>query len=195
MDKREKEYKEAIAKCRLLVKQRNEMKYEIVKISMKVCVVKVGNNLSNKHYNLTQFCKDIGITRSSLIRWRNEYTLVANKLNRKGKLNNFAMTETLKHVIPTTPKKEVAKIYDTFLEKSGNTDDRTLLDYTRRVRSLHFFICYSCVPSSMDQKVLDELRGYVEDILQVIKTKKSLKEDYKKKFATDLKKASAMLGR
>ena len=61
-------YIEAVKKCTLLVKQRNELKYEIVKIALSVCFIKKGNNTSIRHYSLSAFAKDIGIPIGTLSR-------------------------------------------------------------------------------------------------------------------------------
>lgn len=186
-------YIEAVKKCTLLVKQRNELKYEIVKIALSVCFIKKGNNTSIRHYSLSAFAKDIGIPIGTLSRWKLEYENVIMKINLKKeeKLNKHALNQTMRKVTASSTEDEVKKIYKRHLDSGYSTpEDKTLRVYTQRLKSMHFFICYSAVLEKLNEDDLNEVELYCSEMLKSIQNKKQRK--IKKPNKVILKKAINM---
>lgn len=179
------EYREAVKQCKFLLKQRSELKYEIVKMALSVCIIKEGNNSSHRNYTLTAFAKDIGIPKGTLSRWKLEYENVIVKVGGKGKnfkLNPHALNNTMREVNSKTPKNKVNEIYKKYSTGYNTPEDKTLNVYNTRLRSMHFFICYGSDLSKLNSDELALMEHYCKDMLKCLKTKKTLKT--KKPLAT-----------
>jgi len=166
-------YNKAVSKCRALVRRKNELKYEIVKLALSVCIIKEGNSNSYRNYTLTAFARDIGVAASTLTRWKLEYEKVISKIDRKGKkLNTHALEQTMKRIDAGSTKKEVQKVYDRYDTGYKNREDKTLRTYTDRLRSMHFFICYGSNLKALDKNDLEEMKMYCSDMVKCINTSK-----------------------
>ena len=168
-------YNQAVNKAKILLKQRNELKYEIVKLALNVCIIKEGNNTSHNKYTLTSFAKDIGIPKGTLSRWKLEYENVLKKVTIKKKIDRHALDQTMKRVTAKTSKKEVQRIYTKFSEGYNTKEDKTLRCYTDRIKSMHFFICYNVNLTSLDQEILKEFKKYCDEMSKAIAKNKDYK--------------------
>lgn len=163
-----KKYKEAVKECKVLVKNRREMKIEVVKKALSVCIIKEGNNCSHKHYTLSAFARDIGIAKGTLSRWKLEYENVHKKLRKGTKIDKHAYENTMRSVKSDTSNKEVQKIYNKFLNGYNTPEDKTLFCYTNRLRSLHAFVCYKVDIKRLDQERIETVEIYCKEILKSI---------------------------
>jgi len=165
-------YSDAVKQAKLLVKQRNKLKYEIAKIALSVCIVQEGNCQSVSLYTLSSFAKDIGIARGTLNRWTLEYKYIVSKIPKGEKVNIHALNRTMEIINKDTSSKEVKRIYDSYT-KYDNPEDKTLVDYKKRLASMHFFICYSARLEKLNKTDLEEMRMLSQDIVDCITTMKS----------------------
>lgn len=170
------EYKEAVKKCREMVKTRTAYKWEIVKIALSVCIVKTGNNSGHRQYTLTNFAKDIGIAKGTLSRWKLEYENIVIKLpkTKREKLDTHALNQTMRKTSAGTSTQEVRRIYNSHMNYSS-PEDKTLRVYCDRLRSMHFFICYGTDLKSLNKEDLDCMENYCKEMLKSIKTKKTMR--------------------
>lgn len=188
-----KKYREAVEEAKKLVKFRTELKYEIVKIALSVCVIKEGNSNSYEQYTLSAFARDIGVAKGTISRWKLEYENVISKVgvSDSKKINRYALDETMRKVKKDTPPETVKKIYSSFEKGFDNSEDKTMVDYVRRLRSMRFFICYSANINKLKPEMVKEMKSHLEDMLKTINTgnKKNVKTVKVKKA---IEKAMAM---
>lgn len=146
-------YKQLVAKAKGLLKARQELKYEIAKIALKVCDIRVGGKTGAQDYTLVRFAEDIGMNPNTLHRWKREYELVVSKI-KENKPVRKALEGTLKRVNKDTPASEVKIIYQEEVKKFQTDDDYLLHDHLKRLKNIDFSINHSFELSKMDQDTL-----------------------------------------
>jgi transposase-like protein len=144
---------EAIEKAKQLLKNRQDLKYEIVKIAISVCVNIRGGKVSAHQYTIKHFAVDIGVNPNTLHRWKREYELVLSKVSGE-KPKRKALEETLKRVGKKTPAKEVQRILAEQSSKLSTPDDERLADCLKRLKGVDFFINHSSRLSLLDRETL-----------------------------------------
>lgn len=168
------EFNQAVEAAKKLLKARTELKYEIVKIALKVCIIREGNNKSSREFSLTSFARKIGIPKGTLSRWKLEYENVIKKVSRvkgiQNKINSHALNQTMKKVKQGTPQREVIKIYKTYMNYD-NKEDKTLTNYLDRLKTLHFFICFSADINKLNQDHVEAVKTMCEAIVKRIDNK------------------------
>ena len=185
-------YQRAVEKCKLLYRQRNELKYEIVKMALSVCIIKEGNNGGHRLYTLSAFAKDVGIAYGTLSRWKMEYENVIIKVSedqKNFKLDRHALEQTMRIVNNKTPKTKVLSIYKKYSTGYKTPEDKTLHCYVQRLRSMHYFICYGAVIGSLNKEDVKEMESYLAEMLDCIKKYKTKRT---KKPVVVIKKAKEM---
>ena len=172
-------YKELVKKAKKLLKLRNELKYEIAKISLDVCDITPNGKVGIHGYTATQFAKDIGVNSNTLHRWRREYCLVVSKIGDK-KPNRKAMEETLKKVGKNTDSKDVKDIYQKEMSKLSSKEDYLLADIVKRLKNIDFSINHNLVLNKVNQE-------YLKDALIVVNKIKAGLDGH---FSGDIKKTN-----
>lgn len=146
-------YKQLVSKAKNLLKTRQDLKYEIAKIALKVCDIRVGGKTGAQDYTLVRFADDIGMNANTLHRWKREYELVVSKIKEKKPVRK-ALEGTLKRVDKNTPPATVQGIYQEEVKKFQTEDDYLLHDHLKRLKNIDFSINHSFDLSRLDQDTL-----------------------------------------
>jgi hypothetical protein len=131
-----KEHDQLVLQAISLVKIREESKWEICKIALRVCYIndKKGGCYKNK-YSITDFAKDIGVNRKTLSCWCLDYQVVAKRLQlntenmeyseikkmnsaiQKTRMEIVNLNETSRSDLELIPKETIQETYDFFINE------------------------------------------------------------------------------
>jgi len=165
-----RQYNSAINKAKKFVKMRNELRYEIAKLSFEVCYSTLGGQIPRGCYGVQRFADDIGLGYKVLQRWRREYDLVVSKIGvaNVNDIKRKALDSTLKAVDKKTSQKEVRNIYNQYLNKERNPEDAYVLDIAKRIKSFNFGISHKLILSKCDQEQLAIIHSVAKEIVKTL---------------------------
>ncbi len=167
--RRQKLWDMCVSEAKELVKLRQEMRWDIVKLAEKCCVVHHGGHNAELRYTVKKFAAEIGITYTTLIEWMRLKRQVFDNLD-KDQQKRASMTDlrfidqNLQGVSKTDSKfpDRVKSAYRRMAKTSQSTIK--MQKYVRHLKSIQFNVKNPMLLKDCDQEVLTEILHLAREI-------------------------------
>lgn len=179
------EHNRMLDHARSLLKKREEAKWEICKIALRLCYIpeKKGGRYDDK-YSITNFAEDIGMNRKTLSCWILDYQAVYRHLNVNDAFLNYTerrklgshITRTRKELfnfnkisresIDSVPKEVVEETFFKYAQRDLLT--QRLEDFVKNI-SHHRYTFMNENFNASHKKIIDRYRDILGDITIILK--------------------------
>lgn len=159
--RRERLWKECVSAAKLLVKQQDEMRFKIVDLANKCCIVHHGGRSTYERYTVIRFAKEVGITYKTLTEWMRVKRNIYDNLE-EGQRGTFTLSTMrfLDHELRgRAGEKNFPSLVQAAYKKMEKEDPCTIKmkKYIKHLKSIHFNVSHQMMIKNCDEQVLVEI--------------------------------------
>lgn len=173
--RRERIWKECVHDAKMIMATRQELRWEIVRLAEKCCVVELGGKPYDGRYTLRNFAKEIGLAWATFYQWYRIKTRIYDNLPVKQKDQvSFAELRFVEKEMATTgvhspqkySKQSVSQAFKKIKAKSEST--LKMEKYLTHLKSIHYNVTNELKIKDCDSEVLGEVCHLARGIVNAL---------------------------